>query len=193
MWTMTKQTIRRSHEQMNELITILYTSGPAFFQPPTCSVPPLRLGPTLGAVAPWQQGEGSQGLSTSEPLQLSVVISCSILKVLYLSFLTSHFLSPLLFSRPWPSAELWLFAAVFLGTNVYVSLSYLYPSVHLGSFVELSNIFKLVWAWAFRSCICFLISCLWPLTEPAQMCAYKVVLCTNKMNWLELVIFIFSV
>lgn len=64
----------------------------------------------------WNRARSEYRLKPSRVLpeceQLSVVISCSILEALYWSYLTSHFLSPLLFSPPWLSALLWLLSPV---------------------------------------------------------------------------------
>lgn len=64
----------------------------------------------------WNRAHSEYRLRPSRVLpeceQLSVVISCSILEALYWCYLTSHFLSPLLFSPPRLSALLWLLSPV---------------------------------------------------------------------------------
>lgn len=76
----------------------------------------------------WNSARSEYRLRPSRVLpeceQLSVVISCSILEALYWCYLTSHFLSPLLFSPPWLSALLWLLSPVPLCIKARMFLYY---------------------------------------------------------------------
>lgn len=81
--------------------------------------------------------------------QLSVVISCSILEALYWCYLTSHFLSPLLFSPSWLSALLWLLSPVPLCIKARMFLYYFLVCCVPRQLSVLWSVFKFVWTSGF--------------------------------------------
>lgn len=120
----------------------------------------------------------------SECERLSVVISCSILEVLYWCYLTSHFLSPLLFSPPWLSA-LVVITCAFVYRGPHVRRLFYLSIVRSGScrccevFLSLFGLLVLrIWI---LSPLSGLITCLWPVSLPLSIKSTDQVLCTSTV------------